>query len=838
MSADEPTGSFEGSGGSSHDPDRSPTTDSWSESPGDLAVEQAIELDRVCNEFETAWRAGRPTSIKDALERVTEVLRPAAARELVAIDAFYTKKAGGSPRAEDYSARFPELDPDWLASVVAVVGPKTGGTSPDRYAKELTSGTVIAGRYILVDVIGEGGMGTVYRANQTAPVKRQVALKLIKTGMDSKTVLARFDAERQALALMDHPNIAHVFDGGTTFTGHPFFVMELVNGKPITVYCDLTRLPIRARLELFVSVCQAVQHAHQKGIIHRDLKPGNVLVTEVDGRPTPKVIDFGMAKAIEFKLTDQSFADTGVIVGTAAYMSPEQADPSSMDIDTRTDVYALGVILYELLVGSPPIRAKQFKRGAFLEMLRMVREVDPPRPSTKLSTAEALPNIAANRNIEPGQLKRALQGDLDWIVMKSLEKDRARRYESANCFAADILRHLAYEPVLAAPPSRAYRMRKFVRKNQGAVVAALAVLLVFVLGMVGTTWGLLRAEQARTAEANQSRIANEQEAARVRAEAVVALQQQSEQLRQLRNREAALALLSRAENALRAGDVIRATEALEQTQKWITEGDADDLKEKLARYGIELAMLRELDHIDNDRWTVVDGYLPSNRAMVSNWAKAFGGYGIVPGITPPEEAAQRINDSLIRERLLNSLEVWFVTDGKKPVLCGILAKSLCLNSNRAHNNLGIAQENSDELSEAIGKLKELIRIVPEFAHVPAYLGMALNYSNDVAGAIAVYKEAIRLDPKFAPAHYNLGTIYLRQGMHAATVACAREAIKFDPKYSNAHAILGFALQQMGDIPGARLALTEATRLDPKRWGPLLAKLPPIPIAPSPREVKS
>ena len=254
-----------------------------------------------------------------------------------------------------------------------------------------------------------------------------MALKLIKIGMDSRAVLARFDAERQALALMDHPNIARVYDGGTTAAGQPFFVMELVNGVPITEYCDHQRLSVHARLELFVAVCQAVQHAHQKGIIHRDLKPSNVLVTEVDGRPTPKVIDFGVAKATELKLTDQSLADTGAIVGTPAYMSPEQADPSSMDIDTRTDVYALGVILYELLAGSPPIDARQFKRGAFLEMLRMVREVEPPRPSTKVSTAEALPSIAASRDIEPEQLKRALRGDLDWIVMKALEKDRARR---------------------------------------------------------------------------------------------------------------------------------------------------------------------------------------------------------------------------------------------------------------------------------------------------------------------------------------------------------------------------------------------------------------------------
>ncbi len=371
-------------------------------------------------------------------------------------------------------------------------------------------GQVIAMRYTLRNVLGEGGLGTVYLAEQTEPVKRQVALKLIKLGTDSRAVLARFDAERQALALMDHPNIARVYDGGTTETGQPFFVMELVNGLPITDYCDRKRLPFKARLELFVAVCQAVQHAHQKGIIHRDLKPSNVMVTEVNGRPTPKVIDFGVAKATEFDLTDQSLGDTGAIVGTPTYMSPEQADPSSMDVDTRTDVYALGVILYELLAGSPPLDASQFKRGALLEMLRMVREVDPPRPSTKVSTAEGLPNIAAGRSIDPAQLKRALTGDLDWIVMKALEKDRTRRYETANGFAADINRHLSSEPVLAAPPSRVYRTKKFVRRHRNGVLAASLVLLSLLGGLAAVAAvqtaanAMLKASLTRETRANMA----------------------------------------------------------------------------------------------------------------------------------------------------------------------------------------------------------------------------------------------------------------------------------------------------------------------------------------------
>lgn len=415
-----------------------------------------------------------------------------------------------APARTGLLAEEPEPAVAWTVSKVAPpVGQQPPGDTYGAVFREapasrlgsFSAGEPIAGRYTLLGILGEGGMGTVYLASQSDPVKRQVALKLIKVGMDSRVVLARLDAERQALALMDHPNIARFFDGGTTANGQPFFVMELVSqAKPITIYCDEKRLSVKARLELFIGVCLAVQHAHQKGIIHRDLKPSNVLITEIDGAPAPKIIDFGVAKATEIKLTDQSFGDTGSIVGTPMYMSPEQADPSFIDIDTRTDIYALGVILYELLVGSPPIDASQFKRGAVLEMLRMVREVDPPKPSTKLSASDARPNIAANRSLDPAELHQKLRGDLDWIVMKALEKDRARRYETATGFAADLMRHLAFEPVLAAPPSRAYRLRKFARKNRGAVIATGLVLLALLVGIVGTTWGLFQARQSAAAE--------------------------------------------------------------------------------------------------------------------------------------------------------------------------------------------------------------------------------------------------------------------------------------------------------------------------------------------------
>jgi WD40 repeat protein/serine/threonine protein kinase len=341
------------------------------------------------------------------------------------------------------------------------------------------------GPYRLVRELGEGGMGTVWLAEQTEPIRRQVALKVIKPGMDSKQVLARFEAERQALALMDHPNIAHVLDAGATPSGRPYFVMELVQGVPITRYCDENHLTPRERLALFVQVCRAVQHAHQKGIIHRDLKPSNVLVAPLEGRPVVKVIDFGVAKAAGQPLTDKTlFTGFGAVVGTLEYMSPEQAELNNQDIDTRSDVYALGVMLYELLTGSTPLTRRRAKENALLEVLRLIREEDPPRPSQRLSTTEELPAVAASRGLEPRKLSSLVYGELDWIVMKALEKDRTRRYESANGLAQDLERHLADEPVAACPPSLSYRLGKFARRNK-VVLATAAVVAVAVMTAVG-----------------------------------------------------------------------------------------------------------------------------------------------------------------------------------------------------------------------------------------------------------------------------------------------------------------------------------------------------------------
>jgi len=364
----------------------------------------------------------------------------------------------------------------------------------------------VIGAYKLLQQIGEGGMGTVFMAEQMQSVHRKVALKVIKPGMDSRQVIARFEVERQALAIMDHVNIARIFDGGTTDNGRPYFVMELVHGVPITTYCDDNHLTPRERLELFVPVCQAIQHAHQKGIIHRDLKPSNVMVTLYDGKPVPKVIDFGVAKATEQKLIERTlFTQYGTMVGTLEYMSPEQAEMSALGVDTRSDIYSLGVLLYELLTGSTPLTHKRTKEAAYAEILRMIKEVEPPRPSTRLSDSdEALASISANRHTEPAKLTKLVRGELDWIVMKALEKDRNRRYETANGFAADVQRYLHDEPVLACPPSAGYRLRKYFRRHKGLVLAAALVVLALVGGMIGTTWGMFRATDAQAVAVNEA----------------------------------------------------------------------------------------------------------------------------------------------------------------------------------------------------------------------------------------------------------------------------------------------------------------------------------------------
>jgi len=385
-----------------------------------------------------------------------------------------------------------------------------GSSDATRTAASGTPSTLAFGSYRLLQQIGEGGMGEVWLAEQTRPIRRQVALKIIKAGMDTAQVVARFEAERQALALMDHPAIATVFDGGSTPAGRPYFAMEYVKGEPITAYCDRQRLGTKERLELFILVCEGVQHAHQKGIIHRDLKPSNVLVALQNDKPVPKIIDFGVAKATTQHLTERSlFTELGVLIGTPEYMSPEQAELTGLDIDTRTDVYALGVLLYELLTGALPFDRKLLREKGLDEVRRTIREVEPPRPSTRITQqGSASTEAATNRRTEPARLASQLRGDLDWITMKALEKDRTRRYDTVMGLANDVRRHLHNEPVVAGPPSTAYRVRKFVRRHRFGVAAA-ATFALLLLGFAATM-----GVQARRIAQERNRANQEAETAR------------------------------------------------------------------------------------------------------------------------------------------------------------------------------------------------------------------------------------------------------------------------------------------------------------------------------------
>jgi serine/threonine protein kinase len=454
------------------------------------------EADRVAEVFNGALQ------ISDATEREA-FLETACVRDLGTRAAVEQLLSSHSGAEAFFGEGIPGLD-SAIETLRGAAGQGSLGASAGTMASlEEMAGTQV-GPYKLLQKIGEGGCAVVYMAEQEKPVRRRVAVKIVKLGMDTRNVIARFKAEQQALALMEHPNIARVLDAGATATGRPFFVMELVRGIKLTDYCDENELDLRARLELFIQVCHAVQHAHQKGIIHRDLKPSNLLVTMHDGVPVPKVIDFGIAKATEGKLTDNTFFTAyDQFIGTPAYMSPEQAEMSGLDVDTRSDIYSLGVLLYELLTGRPPFQQQQLISLGLEAMRRTLRETEPRSPSTLLTTmkGDLSAAMAKRRHTESRKLISLLRGDLDWIVMKALEKDRRRRYETADALAQDVARYLHNEPVLACPPSRLYRLQKLVQRNRAVFASGAAVIATLVLGLGTSTWLFFREREARLEQA-------------------------------------------------------------------------------------------------------------------------------------------------------------------------------------------------------------------------------------------------------------------------------------------------------------------------------------------------
>jgi tetratricopeptide (TPR) repeat protein/serine/threonine protein kinase len=673
----------------------------------------------------------------------------------------------------------------------------------------------LLGPYKLLQLIGAGGMGAVWLAQQHEPVKRLVALKLIKAGMDSAQVVARFEAERQALALMDHDNIARVFDGGATPTGRPYFVMELVEGVPITTYCDELRLPLRKRLELLVLASQAIQHAHQKGIIHRDIKPSNVLVAVQDGRPTPKVIDFGVAKALGQGLTEQSLhTQVGSVVGTLEYMSPEQAELNRLDIDTRSDVYSLGALLYELLTGTTPLERKRLKDAPLLELLRVIREEEPQKPSTRLSTAEDLSSIAARRGLGPKRLSDAVRGELDWIVMKALDKDRNRRYETASAFAQDVQRFLNDEPVLACPPSRGYRFRKFARRNRVALttVGVIAAAVLFVVGALG--W------MVRDRTLRRERAALEARAARAD---VAMLQREGKWA-------AALAVARRAEALLASG------------------GAGPGLRRQFTELARDLEMAAELEEVRLRRSEVKDDHFDWDR-VASEYAAAFRAFGIDVEALEPAEAAERIRARSIAVELAAALDDWAGIPGAKEEDAQRLrALAAAADPDPYRNRLREALEHRDrealkELAaseqvedlppssvvllanalrqagarnRAVEVLRKAQRLRPDDLWLNHTLAAFLYFSKPSRAeeALGYYRAALAIRPQSPGIHLNLGVAFFKLGRDREAADEYRRAIQLKPDYAFAHGNLGRALWRLKKMPEAVAAIRRAIELKP------------------------
>jgi tetratricopeptide (TPR) repeat protein len=667
-------------------------------------------------------------------------------------------------------------------------------------------------------------MGVVFMAEQTRPIQRTVALKIIKPGMDTRQVIARFEAERQALAMMDHPNIAKVLDAGTTDSGRPYFVMELVRGVPITKYCDEKHLPLRARLELLLPVCQAVQHAHQKGIIHRDIKPTNVLVAEYDDHAVPKVIDFGVAKATAQKLTEHTmFTEFGQVVGTLEYMSPEQAKLNQLDIDTRSDIYSLGVLLYELLTGSTPFGRKRLQEAAFDEMLRIIREEEPQKPSTRLSTADGLPNIAASRGSEPKKLSGLVKGELDWVVMKALEKDRNRRYDTANDLAADVERYLHNETVQACPVSAMYRMRKFARRHKFGVAAGAAVAAAVLVGVAGTTGGMIWALRERKAAQSSADHATTQ---------AERSDQVAHFLEEMLHGVGPSVAMGRDTTMLRE-IVDRTTDRVDKDLNGQPEVQ-NELRLTLAHVYFELQSYKEMEQVSRHALQTARAHFGEENLPVADALGQLGRALMMQGSYDEAEATSRQSISMQKKlRGEGSLEE---------------ALSLCSLSGTLRHQADIKGDRETQLAEAVAAARAGLAIRrkllgnehDETAWALLNLSIALNFESKYIEAEAAIREGYAMRARIHGEEHPFAAIdlkflalaLLRQGKLDEAEACCRKSLKIAEKLdgkgklsqADTHAFLGNVLRKKGDSKEAETHFREALAIDKRQTGDVAPSL--------------